>query len=251
MDLLPEGIRVDLSLNNAIADPENNDLADDQGLENTNWPQDFGVAFSQVVCCEAFKNKLDFLRYVLKYDLHTRLGSANGFRKPNSSHLAIQRNNKILAEFSRLADSNAIAEFNKISRELIEEVLKLALNTSIGTDNPPHKTFFTDWVQTAGDLKYFQGQKGLIKRDLVNIITAWDSYAAKSKSRLGPMADYAALWNDEHTKASHAPTGSQKYHTADIFALKERMDPQAEAYCSEEQHSAKQMQQDLHRRGWF
>jgi hypothetical protein len=220
MDLLPEGIHVDLSLNNAIADPENTNLEDDQGLENPNWPQDFCVAFSQVVCCEAFKDRLDFLHYVLKYALHVRLGSANGFKKPNSSRLAIQRNNKILVEFSRLADSNAIAEFNKISGEPIEEILKLALNTSIGTDEPPHKIFFADWMQDAGGLKYFQEQKGLIKRDLVNIITAWDTYAAKSKSRLCTMADYAKLWNDEHTKASHTLTGSQKYHTADIFALK-------------------------------
>jgi hypothetical protein len=72
-EILPKGVAVDLTKNEAIKDPGNTSLGANEGLKNPNWPKNFCDLFGSIVCCEAFKDRLYFLQYTLEYALSLRL----------------------------------------------------------------------------------------------------------------------------------------------------------------------------------
>jgi hypothetical protein len=207
--IIPSGMEVDVSENAEFEDPDNPDAE----LEDKNWSQEFCKGFGEVLCCEAFKDRLYFLQYVLRYALFLRLGASKGFPKPPRKELSVQRNQKVIAEFDRLAAINGIA-----ADPLRAETLNDALNNMLGPDLPSHVGLIEQLKKVVR--KDFQDQRGLIKRDIDNIILAWDQYATASKQGLLSMKEYGQKWNKEHTKASSDPKGAEKYHTDDILKLR-------------------------------
>ncbi|KAF4637794.1 hypothetical protein G7Y89_g277 [Cudoniella acicularis] len=163
------------------------------------------------------EGELHFLQYTLEHALYLRLGVESGFAKPSLSRLS-QRDNKIIENFKSLANPMAVEGFNDASDITIEEAIKHALVTSLGEDLPKHIGFIKQLKQVVK--KEFVEQKGLIRRDMMNIKSAWDTYAAKTKQGLLKLEEYPKIWNNEHKKSTSSPTGSEKYRTEGILSLK-------------------------------
>jgi hypothetical protein len=98
--LLPPHIPIDVSENDAVLDPDNKDLEENEGLKNTNWSPTVCALFGEVMCCPAFSDRPDYLQYVLALALYLRVGAAKEFPKPEPP---VSRRQLIVDEFKRLS----------------------------------------------------------------------------------------------------------------------------------------------------
>lgn len=204
-ELLPAGVKVDTSRNDRLFVANIADADEDGGFVNTNWAVDVCRLFSDILCCTAFKGKLDYLRYILRYVLFLRVGLA----KPSDD--SIQQRGKDLVK--------SIKEL--VGPGVDEEKLTKLVEDSVGEDKIPHPLFLAKLrlkVKLEED-----GIPGLIKQDFTAIKAAWDAYVddPDSSISLKKIADYAQLWKERHGKISATPTGREKYRSEDIKRLKE------------------------------
>ncbi|KAH6670121.1 hypothetical protein B0J14DRAFT_641065 [Halenospora varia] len=155
-----------------------------------------------------------------KYALNCRLDTWRGSPKPRKSDLNTSRNEKIVEKFKENAGSEAITAFEEVSLTSLDDLLKKTLDDKLGVDLPLHLESIEKLKLVAQEEKL--DQRKLIKRDLVNIINAWDRYTAASKRSLLEMSAYANQWMKEHTATSANPTGSQKLRTTDISGVRKQ-----------------------------
>lgn len=157
---------------------------------------------------------------MLRYALHCRLGTWRGFPKPRKSELNTSRNEKFVEKFKESAGSEAITASVEVSLTSLDDLLKKTLDDKLGVDLPPHLESIEKLKLVVQEEKL--DQRKLIKRDLVNIINAWDRYTAASKRSLLEMSVYANQWMKEHTATSANPTGSQRLRTTGISGARKQ-----------------------------
>jgi hypothetical protein len=99
-NFFPPYIPIDVSENETVMDPVNEDLEENEGLKNTNWSPPVCALFGEVMCCPAFSGRPDYLQYVLALAFYLRVGATNKFPKPE---LPGPRRQLIVDEFKRLS----------------------------------------------------------------------------------------------------------------------------------------------------
>ena len=193
---------------------------------NKDWPHDFCIQLGNVVCCVAFKDRPEYLRYVLRLTLSLRLGLSKGFKEPSKKSMSAQRNRKITEGLN--------AKLELPIDEKIEEALNVTLNEQLGPDLPPHMDFLKVLRKIVRKTK--QDCLGLIKSDLANIINAWDTYAEGAKAQgLMSMVEYRKDWDERIKGRTSTENPAKKYSTVAIKGLmKDRILAQRRAAIREQ-----------------
>jgi hypothetical protein len=204
--LLPPYIPIDVSENETVLDPDNEDLEENEGLKNTNWSPTVCALFGEVMCCPAFSGRPDYLQYVLALALYLRVGATYKFPKPE---LPVSRRQLIVDEFMRL------------SREPVdEETLLQATENVEGRERLPHQRFvrFLEKDCNAKKAKWkTKKAKGLVKADFTAIVEAWDKYAVESPNMgLSTMKEYTTRWET----SMKSKKKKKKHSSEDILRLK-------------------------------
>jgi hypothetical protein len=210
-ELIPSHIALDISEKKGVPDPGNDKLESDEVLVNTNWAPDTSIIFCRIVCCPAFKGRVDYLRYVLAYALYLRIGSSEEFPKPYRADYLVSGRQQLAGEIVRRTEGATV-----------EDVLA-AMETVQGTEHPPHHKFLDILRVQARGRNGKVETKALIRQDLAAIVKAWDTYAEELDSGLDlkHMADYATAWNNKHQKSKEDPKlPGEKYSTPAMLRLK-------------------------------
>ncbi|KAL2062225.1 hypothetical protein VTL71DRAFT_6491 [Oculimacula yallundae] len=156
-------------------------------IENQNWGQEFSNLMVKVMTCTAFCDNLSFLRYVLQYVLHYRVGETS-CPKPSLSSLD--------------EDKDWVAYINttapKVGIELqvpstYQEPIDAALRIKSRTLKNPHvklidelkRQVVPDMDPKTGKTKKKRTPQGLSNKDLQNIIDAWDNRYIIWQDQLG------------------------------------------------------------------
>jgi hypothetical protein len=100
--LLPPHIPTDVSKNETVMDPDNEELEDNEGLKNTNWSPPVWSLLGEVMCCPVFSGRPDYLLYVLALAFYLRVGALDKFPKLTLPRV-ISRRELIVDEFKRLS----------------------------------------------------------------------------------------------------------------------------------------------------
>jgi hypothetical protein len=210
-ELLPSHIALDNSEKKGVPDPGNEELESDEVLVNKNWAPDTCLILCGIVCCPAFKGRVDYLRYVLAYALYLRIGSSEEFPKPYKVDYLVSGRQQLADEIAR------------ISEEVKAEDVLAAMKTIQWTEQPPHHRFLDILrIQVRGSKRKVE-TKALIRQDLAAIVKAWDTYAEELDSGLDlkHMADYAKAWNTKHPISKDDPKlPGEKYSTPAMLRLK-------------------------------
>ena len=209
-ELIPPHITVDTSEKEGIPDPGNENLGEGEVLVNTNWGSDVCNNFLRVVCCPAFTGRPDYVRYVLSYVLHLRIGAPEGFPRPYR---------KDYLDTGRVRLSEGVL---KLSKGMVEgEALLEAMEKVLGPNDPPHCRFLEilkSYVKREQD-----GTKALVQRDFKAIVHAWDNYVNEPNSPWGlrTMEEYVKAWNKKHQKSVSKPKApGEKHNTNAVKRLK-------------------------------
>jgi hypothetical protein len=208
--LLPPHIPIDVSENETVMDPDNEDLEDNEGLKNTNWSPPVCALFGEIMCCPAFSGRPDYLQYVLALAFYLRVGATDEFPKPE---LPASRRQLVVDEFKRLSKG-----------PVDEENLLQTIENVEGRERLPHHRFlrFLEKDYNAKKAKWkTKKAKGLVKADFTAIVEAWDKYAIDStKVGLFPLKEYATDWNRKFTKSPSSKSKKKKHSSEDILRLK-------------------------------
>ena len=196
-------VPVDTSSNNTK--PENEDSKHDI------WSQDFCVQFGNIICCPAFTDRPEYLRYLLELVLFLPLGDGKGFKKPSKKSMSSHRNRDIIDEL-KLESEHPVDE----------KALNKVLDKQLGLDQPPH-TKFLDELRTVMKAKKQTAKKqtllGLIKKDMMDIIAAWDKYAEGGVG-LKSMKEYREEWEEKIKGRTSTADPAKKYTSQAVEELK-------------------------------
>ncbi|TGO61856.1 hypothetical protein BCON_0024g00580 [Botryotinia convoluta] len=188
--LLPRGINVDTkNAQSLVPSVDINFEFDVDGAEDLlrkNWTNEFCSVFGNIILSQPFRNNLPFFRWTIRYVLFLRLGPKLGFLRPSKTEFGQQRFEQYVKFYK---EKDNVSPHN-------EDPTKHALYKLLGPDLPAHFEF----IQKLDTIvkKDSQDHKGLIKKDLDNIVKAWDLFVSENDNPrlvLKSVKDYSADWN--------------------------------------------------------
>lgn len=169
------------------------------------WAHNFCVEFGSIICCPISTDRPEYLCYVFRYVLFLRVGEREGFGKPKKSSIGGHRNRGIVERLK--ADSKY---------QVDEEALNSALDEYLGIDKAPYMEFLEDLkliFRTTKTTVKKTSIGGLIKDDMVKIITAWNTHAGQTLG-LKTMAEYRKEWDDKLKGRASKDTGKKSGRSA-------------------------------------
>ncbi len=183
----PDLLDYHIEVSKKDAGPLKNPATGKQWSKNPNWSPDFCGTMSMIICLPYFRNRVEFLQFVLRYALVTRLD--DDARSPGHAYNVHLTFDPLFERVLEKADEEMdtpLDEDQKIQ-------LKSILLEEISDKDPEHWKFhkFLDRVvKKKQNVSKDDESCKLMLCDLKNIVGAWTAYVEAKKLLLPTMAQY-------------------------------------------------------------
>ena len=184
-DILPDDVHFDTSGNKPVNVPG----ISGKMLENTNLSLDYTSILSTIFSCKPFMKDIEIFRYFVRYVLHMRLPKV--YTKPSSSQIS-SHNASIVEEIKKQSELLGMP----IQREQ-ETLIRTILNKEDSQQKFKYNDFLID-LKTQCQNSFSSKKPGLMRKDINNIVKAWDETYVQSSTRkhLKTMAEYQKEYNN-------------------------------------------------------
>jgi hypothetical protein len=196
-DLIPEGLVV------VITRPPPAERIGKNTLKNTNWPGEICIELSKIICLRVFKDDIEFLRYVLKLAVNSRVGTGSELDLTYCGH---DPPINLLAE---IKEKVVGAPLNS------EQMVHLTKVLGSTVDRLPEH-----WGSATYILKYTKKESlkmasedklcGLKKCDLLLIQKAWNEYVKEEQPSLLSAFEYVNSYNKKQSIGYTSVTSSDQ-----------------------------------------
>jgi hypothetical protein len=211
-DILPDDVHFDTSGNKPVIVPGTSGKM----LENTNLSLDYTSILSTIFSCKPFMKDIEIFRYFVRYVLHMRLPKV--YTMPSSAHIS-SHNASIVEEFKKQSELLGMP----IQREQ-ETILRTILNKEYSQQKFKYKDFLVD-LKTQCQNSFSSKKPGLMRKDIHNIVKAWDETYVQSSTRkhLKTMAEYQKEYNNSG-KIIKGPGSSASLSSGNDKVLRDKRD---------------------------
>ena len=183
--------------------------------KNPNWSPDFCKTLGMIICLPYFKNRLDFLQYVLLKAVVTRVGDDP--RNRQLDHRIFQFSDPIVEKFSKKLEAET--DYDEDERMNLEEILR-----SVLVQNYPEHWKFSQRldkvVKKGAKVDTDDDTCNLRLCDLTNVVSAWSRYVNDNKLSLPNIAKYKDEFNKLHPNRGFKTGGNKRARRDEFYSWK-------------------------------